>query len=159
MCTLKVETTMADKSSESSAKYTGTEMYTAPSARSLNAYTREAAATRVASASPHALIAMLYEGIDQSLLTAIGALERGDLAGKGTALGKAIRLISEGLRPALSPEGGELTQRLDTLYGYCIARLTEANLRNDKGMIEEVRGLLEPVADAWNQIRPEGTGR
>ncbi|TSE18602.1 Flagellar protein FliS [Tepidimonas alkaliphilus] len=130
-------------------------MYTAPAARTANAYLRQAAASRVAAASPHELIAMLFEGVDQTLLSALGALERGDIPAKAAALSKAVRLLDEGLRAALDPKGGELTERLDALYDYCILRLTQANLHNDAKGIEEVRGLLAPVADAWNQIRPQ----
>lgn len=130
-------------------------MYTTSASRSANVYARQAAATRVAAATPHELIAMLFDGLQQSLLAAKGAIERGDVAGKGAAIGKAVRILDEGLRAALDPQGGELTERLQGLYDYGLRRLTEANLRNDADIIEEVRSLLEPVADAWNQIRPQ----
>ena len=130
-------------------------MYTAPAARTANAYLRQAAASRVAAASPHELIAMLFEGLDQALLSALGALERGDIPAKAAALSKAVRLLDEGLKAALDPQGGELTERLDALYDYCLRRLTEANLHNDRERIDEVRRLMAPVADAWNQIRPQ----
>lgn len=130
-------------------------MYTAPSLRTVNAYTRQATATRVAAANPHELIAMLFEGLDQSLLAAQGALERGDIPAKAAAISKAVQLLDEGLKAALDPKGGELSERLGALYDYCIRRLTEANLYNDRARIEEVRRLITPVADAWNQIRPQ----
>jgi flagellar protein FliS len=98
---------------------------------------------------------MLFEAVDASLLAAQGALERGDIPAKCAAISKAARIVDEGLRAALDPKGGELTDNLDALYDYCVRRLTEANLRNDAGMVQEVRGLLAPVAQAWNQIRPQ----
>lgn len=130
-------------------------MYTSPAVRSVNAYTRQAAASRVAAASPHELVAMIFEALDQALLSALGALQRGDVPAKAAALSKAVQLLEEGLRAALDPKAGELTERLDTLYEYCTRRLTEANLHNDSERIEEVRRLIGPVADAWNQIRPQ----
>ncbi|TSE25166.1 flagellar export chaperone FliS [Tepidimonas aquatica] len=130
-------------------------MYTSPAVRSVNAYTRQAAASRVAAASPHELVAMIFEALDQALLNALGALQRGDVPAKAAALSKAVQLLEEGLRAALDPKGGELTERLDVLYEYCARRLTEANLHNDGERVEEVRRLIAPVADAWNQIRPQ----
>lgn len=130
-------------------------MFTTPSSRMANAYARQAMATRVAAASPHELIAMLFEGLVQSLLAAQGALDRGDIPAKATAISKAVRLLDEGLKAALDPKAGELSERLGALYDYCIRRLTEANLYNDRTRIEEVRRLIISVADAWNQIRPQ----
>ena len=130
-------------------------MYTPPAVRSANAYLRQAAASRVAAASPHELIAMLFEGLDHALLSALGALDRGDIPGKAAAVSKAVRLLDEGLRCALDPQGGKLSEQLDALYDYCVRRLTEANLHNDRQRIEEVRRLMAPLADAWNQIRPQ----
>ncbi|MDW8336512.1 MAG: flagellar export chaperone FliS [Tepidimonas sp.] len=130
-------------------------MFTTPSARMANAYARQAMATRVAAASPHELIAMLFDGLGQSLLAAQGALERGDIPAKAAAISKAVQLLDEGLKAALDPKAGELSERLGALYDYCIRRLTEANLYNDRARIEEVRRLITPVADAWNQIRPQ----
>lgn len=130
-------------------------MYTSTAHRSANAYVRQAAAARVAAASPHELITMLFEGLDQALLAAQGALARGDVAAKGAAIGKAVRILDEGLRAALDPAGGDLTERLDALYDYCLRRLTEANLRNDAAAIDEVRRLMTEVADGWKAIRPQ----
>lgn len=146
---------MADNKGKAQPTARSDTMYTPPHARTVHAYTQQAAASRVAAASPHELIAMLYEGIEQALLAAQGALGRGDIPAKAAAISKAVRLLDEGLKAALDPQGGELTERLDALYDYCIRRLTEANLRNDAAAVEEVRSLLHPVADAWNQIRPQ----
>lgn len=146
---------MTDKLLRHSPVTRSNEMYTSPTQRSVNAYTRQAMATRVAAATPHELIAMLFEGLLQSLLAAKGAIERGDIPAKGAAIGKAVRILDEGLRAALDEGGGELTDNLRALYDYCLRRLTEANLRNDVPIIDEVRGLLEPIANAWNQIRPQ----
>jgi flagellar protein FliS len=146
---------MTDNKNKEQPNVRSDTMYTPPHARSVHAYTQHAAASRVAAASPHELIAMLFEGVEQALLAAHGALQRGDVPAKAAALSKAVRLLDEGLKAALDPQGGELTQRLDALYDYCIRRLTEANLRNDLAAIDEVRRLLHPVADAWNQIRPQ----
>ncbi|MOA56442.1 Flagellar protein FliS [compost metagenome] len=64
-----------------------------------------------------------------------------------------MRILEEGLKGALNPvQGGELAVNLGTLYDYCITRLTMANLRNDLALVEEVVGLIEPVAQGWKEM-------
>lgn len=103
-------------------------------------------------ASPHRLIQMLMEGGLARLAQARGAMERGDVALKGTLIGKAVDIIG-GLREALNQEvGGEVAGNLDSLYGYMSSRLLEANLKNDSAMIDEVAGLLREVKAGWDGI-------
>jgi len=97
---------------------------------------------------------MLYDGLLQSLQLARSAMERQDVATKGQALGKASRIIDEGLKSGLNlAEGGELAQNLRNLYVYCAQRITLANLRNDLAAVDEVIGLIDPLADSWKKIR------
>jgi flagellar protein FliS len=52
---------------------------------------------------------------------------------KGRAIGRAVRIVDEGLRAGLNLEaGGRLASDLHELYGYLNLRLTQANLRNDE---------------------------
>ncbi|WP_065709787.1 flagellar export chaperone FliS, partial [Acinetobacter baumannii] len=85
-----------------------------------------------------------------------GALARGDVAIKGEKIVKAVRIIDEGLKPALNMEqGGELAANLRDLYEFCVARLTQANLRNDDGALADVLRVIEPLAQGWKQIRDQ----
>lgn len=130
-------------------------MYLSINNRAASAYTRVGVETSVQGADAHELINLLFSGLLQTLTQAKGAIERQDLAAKGKAIGKAVRLLDEGLKASLSPEGGELTQNLTHLYDYSIRRLTEANIRNDVQAVEEVRRLIEPVAESWKAIRTQ----
>ena len=105
-------------------------------------------------ASPHRLIQMLMEGGLTRIAQARGAMERGEIEAKGMAIGKAIRILEEGLKAGLNKaQGGDLANNLNGLYGYAVQRLTMANLRNDASAIHEVLNLIEPLADSWKQIR------
>lgn len=131
-------------------------MFTPVNMRSANAYRTVGVETAVAGADSHQLVHMLYEALLLSLTKAKFAIQNKDIPGKGEAIGRAVRLIEEGLKAGLDLErGGELASNLQALYDYCIVRLTEANLRTDLGMVEEVDGLLRPMAEAWSQIRAE----
>lgn len=142
---------MADKYSNKPTAQDGN-MYLSINSRATSAYNRVAVDARIQVATPHELIAMLYDGVLESLANAQGALQRGDLAGKGKSLNKCILLLGEGLKGGLSPEGGELTANLNQLYDYCILRLTQANMDNDEAAMEEVRSLVLTVADGWRGI-------
>lgn len=131
-------------------------MFTPVNMRSANAYRTVGVETAVAGADSHQLVTMLYEALLLSLSKAKFAIQNKDIPGKGEAIGRAVRLIEEGLKAGLDLErGGELAGNLRALYDYCIVRLTEANLRTDLTMVEEVDGLLRPMAEAWSQIRTE----
>lgn len=132
-------------------------MYTPVSSRAASAYRQVGVQSIVDGASPHMLIQMLFDGLMQALNAARGALQRGDIEEKGRQLGKAGRIIEEGLKAGLnSAQGGELAGNLSALYDYCSRRLMLANVRNDAALIEEVVGLLVPVAQGWSQIGAGG---
>jgi flagellar secretion chaperone FliS len=127
-------------------------MFTPVSTRAASAYKRVSVETSVDGASPHQLVNLLFDALLQSLAQARAALQRGDQPVKGAQLGKAVRLIEEGLKCALDDAGGEVAGNLRTVYSYAVRCLTEANLKNDLDKVTEVIELFEPIADAWKQI-------
>jgi flagellar protein FliS len=124
-----------------------------------NAYRQVGHQTGVATATPHRLIEMLFEGAMDALAQARGALRSGQVEVKVRALSRATRIVDEGLRAALDlRDGGELAADLHALYGYLTMRLTTANLRNDETAIDECQRLLVPLQDAWHAIGPQVAG-
>ena len=107
----------------------------------------------VDNASSHRLVAMLYDGLMESLAEARGAIHSKDVEAKCRSLTRASRIVDEGLKAGLNTEaGGAMSQRLHELYSYVSNRLLYANLRSDATAVEECRQLIEPLRDAWNQI-------
>src|SRR5450830_506013 len=128
-------------------------MFTSVSSRSASAYQRVSVETAVSQASPHQLVALLLEGLLKNIGAARAALKRGDIAAKGKQINNAVRILDEGLKPALDlAKGGDIAANLNGLYGYCSLRLTEANLRNDDAALADVIRVIEPLADGWRQI-------
>lgn len=133
-------------------------MFIPVQARAASAYKRVSVDTSVESSDPHHLIELLFEGFFSATTEARGAMARNDVALKGRAISRAVAIISDGLKGGLDVQrGGELAQNLSSLYDYCVMRLTQANLRNDESLIQEVVGLIQPLAEAWKQIRPQTT--
>lgn len=111
--------------------------------------------TGVSSATPHQLVALLFDGYMESLATARGALRDGRHEAKGQAIGRAVRIVEEGLRAGLDLRaGGSLARDLDDLYGYLCMRLTMANIRNDEALLDECQRLVQPLREAWAAIGP-----
>jgi flagellar protein FliS len=111
--------------------------------------------TSVADASPHKLVALLFDGLFESIARAKAALAAGAVQQKGEEIGRAVRIVDEGLRAGLDlSAGGSLAQDLQALYGYVALRLTQANLRNDAAALDECTALMQPLREAWASIAP-----
>lgn len=129
-------------------------MFTSVSSRAASAYKRVSVETSVQGADPHHLVGLLFDALQQSITTARGALARNDIPAKGMAVGKAVRILEEGLKAGLNlNEGGEIATNLHRLYDYSVVRLTHANLHNDDKALEEVLRLVEPLAESWKLIQ------
>lgn len=117
------------------------------------AYAKVGLESDLISASPHRLVAMLFEGADRALRTARFCIAQGDVAGRGHAIGRAIDIIGSGLMASLDLErGGIVATHLHALYAYMLQRLVTANLENRADIVDEVLGLLTPIREAWQQI-------
>lgn len=124
-----------------------------------NAYRTVGVETGVTTGSPHQLVAMLFEGFMDSLAQARGAMAQGQVEVKGRAIGRAVRIIEEGLKAGLDlSDGGALAADLRDLYDYVTLRLTQANLRNDPKLVEECQALIEPLHTAWKAIGAQVNG-
>jgi flagellar secretion chaperone FliS len=123
-------------------------------------YSRIGVETSVLDASPHKLVALLFDGLFESIARAKAALAAGAVQDKGAEIGRAVRIVDEGLRAGLDlRSGGTLARDLQALYDYVTLRLTQANLRNDAGALDECAALLQPLREAWTSIAPQVDAR
>jgi flagellar protein FliS len=123
-----------------------------------NAYSRIGAETGVASADPHKLILMLFDGALVAIGRANAAMRAGDLRMKGESVSKAIQIVEQGLKASLDEKAGgeagaELARQLGSLYEYISQRMLHASMRNQPDGLEEAARLLGQLRDAWEQIR------
>jgi flagellar protein FliS len=107
----------------------------------------------VEDADAHQLTSMLLDGAIERIAQACGHIRHGDVAGKGHCVSRAVAIVGQ-LRADLDHEaGGELSQRLESLYEYVTRRLLHGQLHDDAGALEECLRLLAPVRDGWKAIR------
>ena len=111
--------------------------------------------TGVNAADPHKLVAMLFDGVLDAIAQARGAIEAGRMDVKASAINRAVRIVDEGLKGGLKLDSSKLAADLASLYGYVIVRLTHVNLRNDVAALMECSQLIQPLRDAWSDIRSQ----
>jgi flagellar secretion chaperone FliS len=103
-------------------------------------YSNVGVETSVVDASPHKLVALLFDGFFEAVGQARAAIEAGQIEAKGRAIGRAA---------------GALATDLADLYAYVARRLTHANLKNDLAALDECRALMQPLREAWASIAPQ----
>jgi flagellar protein FliS len=111
--------------------------------------------TSIGAASPHRLIAMLFDGALAAIARGRAAMQRGDVAARGEAVTQAIRIVDEGLKASLDPRAGEIAANLRDLYDYIGHRLLIGSARNDAEALDEAARLVSTLQGAWLQIAPE----
>ncbi|AZD20947.1 Flagellar biosynthesis protein FliS [Pseudomonas chlororaphis subsp. aurantiaca] len=122
----------------------------------LRQYQKIGAQAQTSEASPHRLVQMLMEGGLDRIAQAKGAMERKDIPNKGVFISKAIGIIG-GLREGLDLENSlDTLGDLDSLYTYMMTRLTEANIKTDPKILDEVADLLRTVKEGWDAIAAPG---
>jgi flagellar protein FliS len=123
-------------------------MYTDPK----SAYLSTRATSSVHGASPHKLIALLFDACQENLAIAKGAIERKEIKKKADAIKKAIDIVVR-LQASLDFEkGGQIATKLDDLYTFCTNRLALANAVNDTTMIDEVFRVIAEIKAGWSEI-------
>lgn len=121
--------------------------------RGANAYARVGVESAVMSASPHQLIVMLFDGAIASIRTARIHMQDGNITEKGRAISKALDIVNNGLLAALDADkGGEIAERLGSLYDYVARLLLTANLRDNAQSLDQAETLLADIASAWREI-------
>ena len=109
-------------------------------------------ASRVESASPHGLVAILFDELMKSLDAMAAACTLRDWTQRGTAQSRALNMLN-GLESSLDLEkGGEIAQSLLSIYAEA-RRLVIAGARdNDPEQILRARNMVGEIASAWQSI-------
>ena len=102
---------------------------------------------RILNAPPEHLTLMLYNGCIKFIEDGRDALEKKDYEEANTLLQKAQRIISE-FRLTLNFDY-EIAHQLLPLYNYIYDRLVEGNIQSDLAKIDEAKGIVVELRDAW----------
>ncbi len=105
---------------------------------------------KVLTASPAELTLMLYEGAIKFCNIAETAVEQKDIQKAHTNIMK-VQHIVDYLRQTLDMKY-PVAQDFERIYTYLAQRLVEANIKKDKGILEEVNAHLHSVRDTWKEV-------
>ncbi|HXP98537.1 MAG TPA: flagellar export chaperone FliS [Solirubrobacteraceae bacterium] len=108
----------------------------------------------VLAATPGELIVMLYDGARRFLRQANVAMREGQVERAHNALRRA-ELILAHLDGVLDFDQGEVSERLHSIYQFCLAHLNAARNDQDPAKLEEVSELLGELREAWSQVAEE----
>ena len=118
---------------------------------------------RILNAPPEHLTLILYNGCLRFIDDGREALEKKDYENANNTLQKAQRIISE-FRLTLNFDY-EISHQLLPIYNYIYDRLVEGNIKSDLSQIDEAKGLVTELRDAWVDAmkkarieKGEGTG-
>ena len=110
------------------------------------------------SASPLELVTMLYAKATSEIREARQQLAARNIALRSKAISKACDAIGE-LDGSLDMEaGGEVAQRLRSLYRYCLVRMLDANFQQADEPLGEVLGILMTLSEGWQTLALTAAG-
>ena len=108
--------------------------------------------SKIEGASPHRLVAILYEELILALAGTQTAIRRGDPLRQHAAEARALAIVKSLENSLDHRAGGEIAAALTSVYGE-VARLTALGGRaGDAAAIGRAQQLIGEIADAWNQI-------
>ena len=105
---------------------------------------------KIMSASPAELTLMLYEGAIKFCNIAIVAIEHNNVEKAHNHIIKTEQVIDY-LRQTLNMDY-QVSEDFEKVYLYLARRLTEANVKKDKAILEEVGEHLHSMRDTWKQV-------
>ena len=108
--------------------------------------------SKIEGASPHRLVAILYEELVLALATMKLAIRRGDGIRQTEAQARAL-VIVQSLDNSLDfARGGETALALSSVYAE-VGRLTAlGGNAHDADAIDRAQKLIAEIAEAWNRI-------
>lgn len=105
--------------------------------------------SRVASASPHGLVSLLYEELLRSLDLLVVTVGRGAPVSGNAHHVKALSIIIALESSIDFDNGGELAGVLQRIYRSAVRNLNKAARDNEIADITEVRSAMSDIAYAW----------
>jgi len=107
---------------------------------------------RLLEASPSRLVVMLYDETLRNLETCVAAIERGDIETRCVSVNRAIEIVYHLFLTLDTQEGGEIADKLASIYRFVLSRLPRVNATNDAEPVREAIRLLSPMLASWREL-------
>ncbi|SRR5579871_1371057 len=103
----------------------------------------------VLAASPLKLVELLYRGALDAVADARRHLRQRDIRARSQAVSKAMAIVTQLSLSLDRAQGGDLSRRLEQIYGYVLRLLMKANAEQSEGPLLEAEKLLGTLREAW----------
>jgi flagellar secretion chaperone FliS len=119
--------------------------------------TRAYRSSSVLTAPPEQLVVMLYDGARRFLHQAAVAMRERQIPLAHAKLTRAEDILRH-LRSTLDhAQGGEIAERLRSIYTFCLGHCSRARVNQDPAKLEEVSSLLAGLRDSWAAVASAAT--
>ena len=108
--------------------------------------------SRIEGATPHGLVAILFDELLKALDAMEAAVRRKDFSQRGNKQSRALSIL-HGLEGSLDHEGGgEIAQSLSAIYAEARRLIMLAGRDNDAEQVLRAREMLHQIASAWESL-------
>lgn len=105
--------------------------------------------TQIETATPEALILMLYDGALRFITQAEDAFAENNTELISNSLLRVQAIITELLTSLDKEKGGEIATNLERLYLFFLDKLTDSNIRKDPEPMRQIKPLIEDLRNTW----------
>ena len=114
---------------------------------------------QIETASPAQRVVMLYDGAIKFYLKAKQAIEQGDIEARFNSNKRATDIIAHLLGTLDLEKGGDVANRLYSIYMFIMKRQMDIDLKNDAAAADEIVGYLKTLRKSWEEIASKGVER
>lgn len=107
---------------------------------------------QIQTCSPANLVLLLLEGVIRFCGEAETAIRTGDRARAGERTGRVHAILEELAAGLDMSDTTGLCENLMGVYGFCMRRVVEANLKQDADILPEITRVIRPIRDGWAQL-------
>jgi flagellar secretion chaperone FliS len=120
--------------------------------RARNQYKSLELASRVEGASPHALVAILYDELLRSLDVLNATLRQGKDIAREPSAARARSILTALLASLDFDQGGGVAQTLAEVYRAMTRQLSEAIAKGDAAKLTEMHDGVAAISQSWQRL-------
>ena len=120
--------------------------------RARNQYRSLELASRIEGASPHALVAILYEEVLRSLDVLGAALRQGRDIGREAHSQRARSILTTLIASLDFEQGAAVASTLASVYRAMALQLSTAVMNGDEAKLKELRDGVAAIATSWGRL-------
>ncbi len=128
-----------------------------PSNAKLSLYKNVELESRVADASPHQLIQMLFDELHVLLARAKAVHNAEDPQTANILVERAVNIVSYLHQSLIDDVESDLPHNLALLYEYMVRQLLSFRISSEVAVLDEIDSLVETIGSGWRDIAGEST--